>query len=110
MKDLILDFIQRKNIQIPKINEECNEELTCYIHLSIPEWDFFIFAISETGDFANALVYSPFTYNIPDIGLIPLKNFIKSYTDQFPEFDFFSVKIDEAFTPKTLNEIMRLKN
>ena len=111
MKDLILDFLQRKNIQIPKIGEEYEGELICYVRFGIPKWDFFIYEIDEKGDFANSLVYSPYTNNIPDHGIIPLKDFLKSYREEFPSdgFDMYSIKIDEEFSPTPLKEVMRLK-
>ncbi|HHF6370697.1 TPA: hypothetical protein ACPP0Z_001795 [Haemophilus influenzae] len=112
MKDLILDFLQRKNIQIPKVGKEYEGELTCYVRFGIPKWDFFIYEIDETGDFANALVYSPYTNNIPDHGIIPLKDFVKSYSEEFPSdgFNVYLAIIDEEFNPTPLKEVMRLKN
>ncbi|OBX86492.1 hypothetical protein [Haemophilus haemolyticus] len=108
MKEAVLNFIQQKGLKIPRIHTEYEGGVICYIHFSIPQWDFFIYEIDETGDFANAIVHSPFTHDTPDHGLIPLKNFAEKYTEAFSnEFDFYAAKIDETFTPIPLVEAMK---
>lgn len=115
MKEAILNFIQKKALKIPSTHTEYEYEdensIICYIHSGIPQWDFFIYEINETGDIANALVYSPFTHNIPDHGLISLNNFAKEYTEEFSnEFDFYAAKINESFMPTPLFEVIKSKN
>lgn len=111
MKEAILDFIQQKGLKIPHIHTEYEGGVICYIHFSLPKWDFFIYEIDETGDFANCLVYSPFTHDTPDHGLIPLNNFAEKYTEAFSnEFDFYAAKINEVFEPTSLVNVMKSKN
>lgn len=108
MKTDILDFIKSKGLQIPLIYTDY-EEVTCYIRFYIPntKWEFYIYEIDETCDFANALVYSPHTHDIPDHGLIPLKDFAAQYTEAFSnEIDFSLAEIDETFTPTKLSAVI----
>lgn len=108
MKTDILDFIKSKGLQIPLIYTDY-EEVTCYIRFYIPniKWEFYIYEIDETCDFANALVYSPHTHDIPDHGLIPLKDFAAQYTEAFSnEIDFSLAEIDKTFTPTKLSAVI----
>lgn len=107
MKKAILDFIKNKKLQIPLIYTDC-EEVTFYIRFYIPntKWEFYIYEIDETYNFANALVYSPHTHDIPDYGLVPLQNFVAEYTEAFSEDDFSLVAIDETFIPTKLSIVI----
>lgn len=87
MKKSIVDFIQRKQLTIPLIHtnyEDEENEVICYIRFYIPNtlWEFYIYEINETCDYVNALVYSPYTHrfmpNIPDHGLVPLDGFCEN--------------------------------
>lgn len=113
MKQAILNFIQKKGLQIPLINPDSKEELICYIRFYIPntKWEFYVYEIDENCDFANALVYSPYTHNIPDHGLVPLKDFVTQYTELFSNgVDFSLAKIDETFTPTALLTVINQYN
>ena len=53
------------------------------------------------------LVYSPHTHDIPDHGLIPLKDFAAKYTEAFSnEIDFSLAEIDKTFTPTELSAVI----
>lgn len=108
MKSSILKFIQEKGITMPRLSEACDcEDPICYVRFLLPGWEFYLFEMDDVGNFARAVVHSPYTHGWPDFGIVPLLNFAEEYATEFSD-DFMLATVDQDFEPIPASKVIDL--